>query len=200
MPTELSAIPDTTAENVDLEFMNLIAQVRAGSQEAAWEIVEKYGKHVQRFVRRSLHQRLRTKFDSLDFVQIVWGSFFRAPERLQGMVQVDQLIAYLATLAKFKVITEVRRRLQTEKYNLDREESSADAGQADQAASTLPSPSAVAIAKERWDQMLAHEPPQVRQIVELRLQGTTYLEIAEHLHIHERTARKTIKRLLQQAS
>ena len=25
-------------------------------------------------------------------------------------------------------------------------------------------------------------------------------EIAEHLHIHERTARKTIKRLLQQAS
>jgi DNA-binding CsgD family transcriptional regulator len=40
----------------------------------------------------------------------------------------------------------------------------------------------------------------VRRIVELRLQGTTYNEIADNLHIHERTARKTIKRLLRKAS
>lgn len=194
-------IEGSSNADTDWEFAQLIEQVRAGSQQAAWTLVEKYSRHVQRFVRRSLHQRLRSKFDSLDFVQIVWGSFFRCPERLHGMVKVEQLIAYLATLARFKVLGEVRRRLQTEKYNLNREEpmSQQDCATAEPVSLT-PTPSAVAVAKERWELLLADEPDHVRQIVELRLQGTTYTEIADHLKIHERTARKTIKRLLQQAS
>lgn len=192
---------DFDDSDIDPQFAELIEQVRAGSQDAAWQLVEKYGRDVQRFVRRSLHQRLRSKFDSLDFVQIVWGSFFRAPERLQGMARAEQLIAYLATLAKFKVLTEVRRRLQTEKYDVKREDvSGASHPSPDENSGPLPTASAVAIAKERWDQLLADEPEQVRRIVELRLQGTTYNEIADNLHIHERTARKTIKRLLRKAS
>lgn len=192
---------DFDDSDYDPEFAALIEQVRAGSQEAAWQLVERYGRDVQRFVRRSLHQRLRSKFDSLDFVQIVWGSFFRAPERLQGMARAEQLIAYLATLAKFKVLTEVRRRLQTEKYDVKREDvSGASHTSPDENSGPLPTASAVAIAKERWDQLLADEPEQVKRIVELRLQGTTYNEIADNLHIHERTARKTIKRLLRKAS
>jgi RNA polymerase sigma factor (sigma-70 family) len=183
------------------EFERLIAQVRGGSQDAAWELVDKYGRDVQRFVRRSLHQRLRAKFDSLDFVQIVWGSFFRAPERLEGMARAEQLVAYLATLAKYKVLTEVRRRLQTAKYDLNREAGADESRLApDENSSPIPTPSAVAIAKERWDQLLAGQSERDRQIVELRLQGITYDEIAEQLHIHERTARKTIERLLKKAS
>jgi RNA polymerase sigma-70 factor (ECF subfamily) len=137
----------------------------------------------------------------LDFVQIVWGSFFRAPERMQGMEKSEQLIAYLATLAKFKVLSEVRRRLQSAKYNLDREAGGDDSYHSpDVSFAPTPTPSAVAMAKERWDQILAGETDRVRQIVELRLQGTTFNEIASHLHIHERTARKTIERLLKRAS
>src|SRR6478736_4128141 len=79
--TPLDSDPENSRS--ESEFAALIEQVRAGSQEAAWTLVEKYGRDVQRFVRRTLHQRLRSKFDSLDFVQIVWGSFFRAPDRLQ---------------------------------------------------------------------------------------------------------------------
>lgn len=198
---------DTTAEHElasdaeDIEFEQLIERVRAGSQDAAWELVDKYGRDVQRFVRRSLHQRLRAKFDSLDFVQIVWGSFFRAPDRLQGMEKAEQLVAYLATLAKYKVLTEVRRRLQTAKYDLNREAGGDESRLApDENSSPIPTPSAVAIAKERWDQLLAGQSDRDRQIVELRLQGITYEEIAETLHIHERTARKTIERLLKKAS
>jgi RNA polymerase sigma factor (sigma-70 family) len=191
--------PDTS--RTESEFAALIEQVRGGSQEAAWKLVENYGRDVQRFVRRTLHQRLRSKFDSLDFVQIVWGSFFRSPDRLQGMERADQLIAYLATLAKFKVLTEVRRRLQTEKYDIKRENVSGDSRPSpDENSSPSPTASSVAIAKERWDQLLAGESEQVRRIVELRLQGTTYNEIADHLQIHERTARKTIKRLLNKVA
>ena len=198
---ELATQKDGDSADWDDDFAQLIEQVRAGSQEAAWTLVGKYSRDVQRFVRRSLHQKLRSKFDSMDFVQIVWGSFFRCPDRLEGMAKSEQLIAYLSTLAKFKVLAEVRRRLQTEKHNLDREESTADAdGSPREMMGNIPTPSAVAIARERWDQLLAGEPDQVKRIVELRLQGTTYTEIAVQLDIHERTARKTIKRLLAQAA
>jgi RNA polymerase sigma-70 factor (ECF subfamily) len=192
-------VPQDDCADRDHEFEDLIEQVRAGSQQAAWTLVDKYSRDVQRFVRRSLHQKLRSKFDSMDFVQIVWGSFFRCPDRLQGMAKAEQLIAYLATLAKFKVLAEVRRRLQTEKHNLDREEPNSE-GSPREMMGNIPTPSAVAIARERWDQLLSGEPDQVRRIVELRLQGTTYTEIATQLEIHERTARKTIKRLLSQAA
>jgi RNA polymerase sigma-70 factor (ECF subfamily) len=193
---------DALCCDVDPVFAALLDEVRAGSQDAAWKLVDKYGRDVQRFVRRSLNQRLRSKFDSLDFVQIVWGSFFRAPERLQGIERVEQLIAYLATLAKFKVLTEVRRRLDTEKYDVMREDVRNEAKPLPDMNhdGNMPTPSAVAIAKERWEQLLAGQSEQVRRIVEMRLRGTTFHEIADHLHIHETTARKTMKRLLERAN
>jgi RNA polymerase sigma factor (sigma-70 family) len=188
MGTELAS-RETQCSSQDSEFTTLLEEVRAGSQDAAWKLVERYGRDVQRFVRRSLNHRLRSKFDSLDFVQIVWGSFFRAPERLQGIERAEQLVAYLATLAKFKVLTEVRRRLETEKYDIRREDVRDEPrGLPDMNVSNTPTPSSVAMAKERWEQLIAGEPEQVRQIVELRLRGITFNEIADHLHIHETTA------------
>lgn len=201
MGNEWANSGDSLCCDEDLEFAALLDEVRAGSQDAAWRLVEKYGRDVQRFVRRSLNQRLRSKFDSLDFVQIVWGSFFRTPERLHGIERAEQLIAYLATLAKFKVLTEVRRRLETEKYDVMREDTRNEARPIpDMNFADTPTPSSVAIAKERWETLIAGEPEQVRRIVELRLRGTTFNEIADHLHIHETTARKTIKRLLERAN
>ena len=64
--------------DMDDEFRSLIRRVRGGSEEAAWELVREYGEAIRRAVRRALHVSLRPKFDSLDFVQIVWKSFFRA--------------------------------------------------------------------------------------------------------------------------
>jgi RNA polymerase sigma factor (sigma-70 family) len=201
MGTELASSNESRCGDVDHEFLALLEEVRAGSQDAAWKLVEKYGRDVQRFVRRSLNHRLRSKFDSLDFVQIVWGSFFRNPERMQGFNRAEQLVAYLATLAKFKVLTEVRRRLETDKFDVMREDVRGELRPIpDMNFAETPTPSAVAIAKERWDLIIAGEPEYVRRIVELRLGGTTFNEIADRLHIHETTARKTIKRLIERAN
>ena len=62
-----------------------------------------------------------------------------------------------------------------------------------------PTPSAVAIARERWHQLVDNQPETVRRIVELRFMGATFPEIAEQLNIHERTARKAIERLVGEA-
>ena len=181
------------------EFAGLMQRVERGEQQAAWELLESYGSHLQRYVRRSLSREMRTRFDSVDFVQVVWASFFREPEKLRRIHSPAELMAYLATLARNKVVTEVRREVQSQKRDLRREirlDSVHDKGQGD-LASRDPTPSAVAMFRERWNRLVDGQPAQVRRIVELRFAGATYTEIAEQLHIHERTARKAIERLVE---
>jgi RNA polymerase sigma factor (sigma-70 family) len=182
------------------EFAELLNQLQAGSQDAAWQIVSIYGADVHRIVRRTLNRRLRSKFDSMDFVQVVWASFFRTPQKLRDLQSPEQMLAYLITVAKFKVISEVRRRLQSAKYNVNREAVQPDMHQTlGTLVANSPTASAIAIARERWEQILAGEPDQVKEIVERRMKGVTFTAIAAELNIHERTARKTIQRLLRQS-
>jgi RNA polymerase sigma-70 factor (ECF subfamily) len=180
------------------EFESLMQRVERGEQQAAWELLEAYGSHLQRYVRRSLSREMRTRFDSVDFVQVVWASFFREPEKLRRISSPAELMAYLATLARNKVVTEVRREVHTQKRDMRREirlDAVHDKDQHD-LASRDPTPSAVAMFRERWNRLVDGQPPHVRRIVELRFAGATYTEIAEELHIHERTARKAIERLV----
>jgi RNA polymerase sigma-70 factor (ECF subfamily) len=141
---------------------------------------------------------MRTRFDSIDFVQVVWASFFREPEKMRRINSPAELMAYLATLARNKVVTEVRREVHTQKRDLRREIRLDAVHDKDQRelASRDPTPSAVAMFRERWNRLVDGQPPHVRRIVELRFAGATYTEIAAQLHIHERTARKAIERLV----
>ena len=40
----------------------LLAEVEAGSQDAAWELIEKYGPHVKAVVRSRMNRRMRRDF------------------------------------------------------------------------------------------------------------------------------------------
>jgi RNA polymerase sigma-70 factor (ECF subfamily) len=180
------------------EFAELMERVHDGSQDAAWQLLEKYGPHVKRYVRRSLNQEMRSKFDSLDFVQVVWASFFREPDRFRRIESPTALLAYLASLARNKVVGETRRRMKSVKNNLKREIGFSELEEELDIRSPNPdpTPSAVAIARERWHQLMDNQPESVRRILELRFMGATFPEIAEQLNIHERTARKVIERLV----
>ena len=182
------------------DFQTLMQQVKAGSSEAEAELLETFGPHLIRVVRRHLDRKLRAKFDSVDFVQAVWGSFFANYHRLGTFDQPEQLVAFLATLARNKVVEEFRRRLQSQKYNIKRESplpGGAD-GDADLLPGHCPTPSQVAVAREQWDQLLADQPVHYQRIIQLRYQGATYREIAEQLEITERTARRVIDRLFHE--
>ena len=182
------------------EFASLMKRVQEGSQEAAWELLETYGSHLQRYVRRSLNREMRSKFDSVDFVQVVWASFFREPDKIRRLNTPAELMAYLSALARNKVITEVRRRLQSQKHDVRREVRFDAVVEEDRSnlASRDPTPSAVAIFRERWQRLMHGQTANVQRVVELRFQGLTYDEIAAHLGIHERTARKAIEKLTEQ--
>jgi RNA polymerase sigma factor (sigma-70 family) len=181
------------------EFRAAIDGVRAGSPEAIWKLIAEYGPHIQRVVRRKLDRRMRSKFDSQDFVQMVWASVFRNPNEICSLNGPQDLIRYLAALGRRKVIVEYRRRIQNNtKYNVTREQSLDDSELAENPVDTDEStPSQLAMAREQWEEFLRKQPERDRSIVQMRIQGSTFLEIAQQLGINERTARKVIRRLTQ---
>jgi len=183
----------------DDDFRDLMRRVREGSEDAAWELVSQYGEAIRRAVRRVLNERLRSKFDSLDFVQVVWNSFFLVRDKLDRFERSEDLTAYLVAMARNKVGMEVRRRLMTEKYNVRHEQSleQLQAKGCPDMPSRQPAPVEVAIAREQWDRLLKDQPAHYRKIIQLRLQGHTYQSIADAVDVDECTVRRFLKRLLQ---
>lgn len=99
----------------------LIARIQGGDEEAARELLNRYESKVRMVVRRQLPRLLRSRFDSLDFLQSVWGSFFhRIRTGPNDLEEERNLIAFLAWAARNKVIDEYRRAA-SQKQNINRE-------------------------------------------------------------------------------
>jgi RNA polymerase sigma factor (sigma-70 family) len=183
----------------ETEFAGLMSRLRDGSEEAAWQLVDRYGSSVQRVIRRSLNEHMRSKFDSIDFVQAVWFSLFKERERFNDFQSPSQLTAFLLGMAKNKLAHEHRRRLQTQKHDLRREQPVISEDENHSPGSNCPRPSQIAQARELWNSLIAGESEQNQGIVKLRLAGMTYEEIGSQLGINERTARRVIDRLSKEA-
>ncbi len=183
----------------DNEFRRLLKEVQDGSQAAACELIQRYGPHIVRVVRRRLSKQIRAKFDSFDFVQAVWASFFADPNQLVRFNHPEDLVGHLAALAHNKVVDEIRRRMRTEKYNVNRERSLNDSGLhfAGELADRQPSPSQVAIAHELWARLVQGQPAHYRRILELRRAGNSNQQIADQLGLNEKTVRRVIRKVLE---
>src|SRR4030081_257504 len=87
-----------------------LARIQSGDEEAARDLLTRYEAEVRLVVRRQLPRLLRSRFDSLDFLQSVWGSFFhRVRTGPSEFEDSRHLVAFLARAAKNKVIDEYRR-------------------------------------------------------------------------------------------
>jgi RNA polymerase sigma-70 factor (ECF subfamily) len=184
-----------------MDFAGLMERVRAGCPRAAREVVDRYGDHLRRIVRRRLNQRLRTQYDSLDFLQDVWASVFTGPARWRSFATPADLLRFLARLASNKVVEAARRRLKTQKHDLKRERSlehavgdAASAAPIDPAA-RQPTPSQVVMAAERWEGLLRGQPARYRHALELLRQGHTHTEVAEQLGFHPKLIQRLLRKL-----
>jgi RNA polymerase sigma factor (sigma-70 family) len=185
----------------DEDFCCLIREIRAGSEDAAWELVAQFGEQLRRAVRRALNAKLRSKFDSVDFVQLVWKSLFRVRDKLERFDRPEELAAYLTVMAQNKVGMQIRQQLLTAKRNVAREQSFDQLVARDptQFPSREPEQIEVAIARERWDRLMQEQPAHYRQIIQLRLQGHTQAGIAKTVGVDESTVRRFLTKLLQTA-
>ena len=179
------------------ELAGLLRRVRAGDETATRILLQSFEDDVRKAVRGRLPRALRTQFDSMDFVQSVWQSFFSScdqdPEAFQD---ARHLRGYLAGVARNKVFEAHRRRTRTKKYDMNREER-LEARRGDQDVrrelpAAGPTPSQAAQANDRLALLIAGRSPEEVRIVELRRQGLTLKEVAERVGKDERSVRRVI--------
>jgi RNA polymerase sigma-70 factor (ECF subfamily) len=173
-------------------------RAKSGDAAAIRDFLCRFEPQVRMMVRARLPRKLRTQFDSIDFVQAVWQSFFTALQRdPRDFSNADHLRGFLAGVVRYKVLEQHRRLTRTEKYNLAREQRlyihRGDQEVLRDVVSPDPSPSETAQAAECLEQLTAGRSLREVEILSLRRQGLTLLEIAERMGINERSVRRVIE-------
>jgi RNA polymerase sigma-70 factor (ECF subfamily) len=185
---------------VEDDFRTLMERVRSGCDEAAREVFDRYSAHVARVVRRYLHQRLRPQYDSLDFLQAVWASFFTAGLERRRFERPQELIAYLSRMACNKIIDANRkRRGDPDGRPQETQGGLMPDGQEAQAAARQPTPSQVFIAEESWERLLRDQPPVLRRALEMLRQGHSYREIADEVGLHPKALQRFLHKLMERS-
>jgi RNA polymerase sigma factor (sigma-70 family) len=183
--------------SMEPDIGDLMERARSGDEAAVREFLNRFEPEVRTMVRGRLPKSLRPKFDSMDFVQAVWQSFFTDLRKgNREFENIKHLRGFLAGVARNKVFAEHRRLTKTEKHSLAREERLYIRRGAREVArdvvSPEPSPSQAVQARDRLAQLTAGCPPRDVQVIVLRHQGLTFEEIAARTGINERSVRRII--------
>jgi RNA polymerase sigma factor (sigma-70 family) len=182
----------------ETDISDLIARAKEGDETAIRDFLSQFEQEVRIMVRGRLPKTLRSQFDSMDFVQTVWQSFFSdLRDNPREFENIRHLRGFLAGLARNKVYQEHRRLSRTAKYALEREEplylkkgnKEIDRG----LVSPEPSPSETFQATDRLAQLTAGCNPRDVEIITLRHQGLTFDEIAARVGLNERSVRRVIE-------
>jgi DNA-directed RNA polymerase specialized sigma24 family protein len=182
----------------DENFIDLMARAKSGDTAAIRVFLSRFEWEVQVMVRAQLPKKLRIRFDSMDFAQAVWQSFFsdlrtKTPE----FENVHHLRAFLKKMVWNKVHEQHRRLTKTEKCDLRREERlyirRGDREVPREVVSPEPSPSQTVQAHDRLMQLTAGRGPGEVAVIRLRHLGLTIDEIAARTGFNERTVRRFIE-------
>jgi RNA polymerase sigma factor (sigma-70 family) len=178
------------------DLADFLKRIQSGDEGAARELLQRFEAEVRLVVRRQLPRLLRSRFDSLDFLQSVWGSFFRRMRQSPTEFEDSRhLVAFLARAAKNKVIDEYRRSA-SRKHDMHREEPLwGDGRRAREVADSTDSPSEIAQAHEVYGRLQALVPEEKRSILQMKAEGLSSKDIGERLGISERTVQRVLEDL-----
>jgi RNA polymerase sigma-70 factor (ECF subfamily) len=189
------SVGDATQRD-ESELAQFLRRIQAGDEGAARELLSRFEAEVRLVVRRQLPRLLRSRFDSLDFLQSVWGSFFRRMRTSPTEFEDSRhLVAFLARAAKNKVIDEYRRAA-SRKQDMHREEPLwGDGSRPRDVPDPTDSPSEVAQAHEVLVRLRELMPADRRAILELKAEGLSSKDIGDRLGISERTVQRVLEDL-----
>ena len=179
------------------EIRQLISLLKAGDPQAMAEAYRRFGPVLQVAVRRKLHREMRSRFDTLDFVQDVWASFLAAPGDGDQFASSEALIAFLCQIARNKVTDVARKRFTSAKDSANAEVNSH--GSELRRHSRTPTPSQWVMASEEFENILRQFPVGHQAIVRRLREGYTIEDIAELANVSLSTVNRVVKRLKELA-
>jgi len=182
---------------VDEEFSALLGQARSGDSDAATDLVRRYEPELRRYVRfRLTDSRLRRFVDSVDICQSILGRFFVG--FFAGKYELrspDELIALLFRMAKNEVCDQIRKQRAARRGGRAAQASAlhsvevlADSGMG---------PSERVANNEQLEKMLQTLPSHERLLVQRRMAGFGWAELAAELQINAEVLRKRFTRALR---
>ena len=184
----------------DQSFRALLAQVRAGNEEAAAALVQQYEPAIRRAVRvRLTDPALRRVMDSVDVCQSVLANFFVRMQAGQfDLESPKQLLNLLITMAQNRLRDHVRGQHAERR---DQRRVLADGAPALEAvADQQATPSQIVAAKELFQKMCGQLSPEEKHLVDQRAQGREWQELADELGGSADALRMKLTRALNRLS
>jgi DNA-directed RNA polymerase specialized sigma24 family protein len=168
-------------------LQELLRRLKAGDVVAAEKIFVAFEPYLRQLVRRKLSVKLRTKFDSIDVVQSVWGDLVKGFQAAQwGFNDVEMLRSFLIKTTLHRLIDNVRRH----QGALTNEQPMVAESQIEDPLAPQGGPGGDIMAEETWKQLLFLCPSQHRELLLLKRQGYTIPEIAFRSGLHEGSVRR----------
>src|SRR6266568_2053200 len=194
-PSELAADPSPRFGRMAEQpsrFAELMRAIREGSQDAVAELLQTYGDHLLRVIRRWLDPRLRRQFDSTDFQQDVLKSFWLMPRERMNFDSPEALGQYLARMARNKVAeafrttgTSLKRNALGERSLEDFEKDNPILTRAQDA-----TPSQFAVEHECWERLNCGKSEKIRLLLTMLRERRSYEEIARATGLHHKAIQR----------
>jgi RNA polymerase sigma factor (sigma-70 family) len=169
---------------------------RAGNQDAARQLFDRYSERLVALARRHISHRLARRIDPEDVVQSVFRTFFRRAKSGElNLYDPDRLCALLARITINKALDQVSfHRAAKRDMNLDADSGSNDNDPVAQVLDHEPSPDAINQFLDQLEHFLGHFGPEERQVLEMRMHGFTVEEIARRLNTYDRKIYRILER------
>jgi RNA polymerase sigma-70 factor (ECF subfamily) len=174
-------------------FPDFMRRIRAGDDQAARELVERYEPVIRCEVRLRLRDpRLFSRFDWADICQSVMASFFvRAAAGQFDLKQPDQLLRLLVVMTRRKLANQARRHCR--KMRDCRRLAECDPADFD-GRTAAPSPSRLVVGRELLAEVNRRLSEEERLLADLRADGCGWTEIAARLGGTAEARRKQLAR------
>jgi RNA polymerase sigma-70 factor (ECF subfamily) len=177
-------------------FPDFIRRIRAGDDQAARELLERYEPVIRCEVRLRLRDpRLYSRFDWTDICQSVMASFFlRAASGEYDLQQPEQLLRLLVVMTRHKLANQVRRH-RAGMRDCRRLEGG-DPAYLDRRSASAPSPSRLVAGRELLAEFRRRLSEEERLLADLRADGCEWTEIAARLGGTAEARRKQLARAI----
>ncbi len=175
----------------------ILSMFRAGNEQAARELYERYVDRLLALARKRISQRMASRVDPEDIVQSVFRTFFGRVKKGQFRIaDQDDLCKLLVRITVHKTLRQVAF------HKAAKRDPSLEAGQDGYSAEGIqrvlddePGHEDAVAFLDQLEHFLAQLRPEERQILEMRMQGYSNDEIAKKLNIYDRKIRRTIERI-----
>lgn len=180
-----------------IEFLAVLNDLNGADPLAQSTVYREYFTRLVSLASKRINQRYRSKIEPEEVVQSVFASFIRRNDIGEfHFDDVESLWRLLVTITVRKCLNRIEQ-YRTTKRAVQRElnQDFSELAVKNFLVSKQPSATELAVFHETLDQLFNQLPERLQQIVCLRLQGASNLEISQELRCSERTVYRSLNQI-----